>query len=330
MDDELDDVLEHASPLKREAAAWFARLRADDVMERDKAAFQSWLATDARHRAAYERLERVWSVSATFAGDASVGRAVHEHAHRAGAQQGETSPKRRARAWAYGSAAAAALAICAVGTLTLAPHFAGRDYSTRVGEQRTIALDDGSRLTLNTDTKLNVRYARGTRLVRLARGEAYFRVAKDSNRPFLVDTGQGTVRAVGTEFDVYRGETDVTVTLVEGKVLVGEREVPLIAGQRIVLNGARDAAAAEPAAIEKSTSWLSGRVIFDNEPLRSAAAELNRYSQTKVLINGTAGDLRITGVFLTDHNQTFVSAVQGAFSVTVARSGDDYVLTRRQ
>ena len=186
-------------------------------------------------------------------------------------------------------------------------------YSTGVGERKAITLADGSVVTLDTSSTLNVLRWRGERRVSLAGGEAFFRVAKDSARPFIVQTAGGDVRAVGTAFSVRTVDGGFRVALTEGKVQVAipaqEREEVLTPGQMLTYDGRAISRNRDGA--ENATRWLSGELIFQNVAIADAITEMNRYSTRKLLWVGdtTSGQRKLSGVFKTGDVQTFVGAL---------------------
>lgn len=295
--------------ITQQAAAWFARLRADDVTGADRTAFQRWLQQDLEHRAAYERFEHFWSKSGEYAGEPAVAKAME-------------GAKKSWRPWLWTTAASIALAVVAA-TFLLSRQNDGM-HATRVGERETIELQDGSQVTLNTNTKLQVEFSAAQRLVRLDRGQAYFKVAKDETRPFEVVARDGVVRALGTEFDVYQQDTQVLVTLVEGKVAVSRsRSDDATAGPAEVMHPGQSVAlqAGAPsvkltASVKRSTAWLAGKLVFDDEPLDHAVAEANRYSKQHIALgNEQLKQLRISGVYRAGEPDEFVYAISAYFPV---------------
>ena len=193
------------------------------------------------------------------------------------------------------------------GDRTLPMHF------TRIGEQQTIQLDDGSAVTLNTGSQLLVEYGESARRILLERGEAYFEVAEGSERPFTVDLGTHAVTALGTAFNVRKDPERYQVAVLDGAVALHEATAELsrspspvsVDGERVVLathgprrveagwvaefNLSRDELTAfQPESIERYGTWRSGLLSFYNEPLREVVQELNRYSRRKILIEDTA------------------------------------------
>ncbi|ULQ47670.1 FecR domain-containing protein [Flagellatimonas centrodinii] len=348
----------------REAAAWFARLRADDVSGADRAGFEAWLNADVEHRRAYSKLERLWSQAGSFAEDPRLAEAVRKtRAAVAPSPVVAAAPARRRRS-ARWLAVAASLAVVAVAAWWAQPWLMGnRTVTTAVGEQRSLVLADGSRVTVNTDSRLRIGYNERRRTVTLERGQAYFEVAKE-HRPFEVVTRSGVVRALGTAFDVFSGRERFVVTVVEGSVVVSDADTEathaaddtlagtpakpaggqvLRARERlaratdtaIAAAAARPDAAAtvapvqiEAAPIERDMAWLRGKLIFDNEPLAAAVAEINRYTRKPIRIADPAlASLRMSGVFRVGEVGDFVNAVSGYFSLRVDMAADGgYVL----
>jgi transmembrane sensor len=319
-------------PVRREAAAWFARLRADDVSEREREGFQRWLADDSRHRSAYERLEALWSSLGAHADHPEIGKALHESdiLRKSPAKTQRNVRRAQSPAW---------LAVAALLVVALAGGwFAWRMqqpevliYATGVGEQRTLMLEDGSRVTMDTDTRLSASFSAKSRRLVLKQGRAFFRVAKDARRPFLVTTQGGVVRAIGTQFGVYDHDDMVEVTLVEGRVEVtpqggrqGSRERPttMTAGQRLLMGKGYAIPVIEPANAETAVAWLSGKLVFNDTPLPAALAQFNRYSTSKIAVGDAAvGQLHVSGVFRDDDSHAFVDALRGSYGISVRQDG---------
>lgn len=337
-------------PVTREAAAWFARLRADDATEQDRLRFQHWLNADPRHREAYAGFERFWSATGDYAADETVAEQVRSAEIEAEKDLSRDSRRRKPRYAMRGMQAAAAACVLAVMTVLLwEPIQESRGiYTTAVGEQRSIPLADGSRVMLNTDTRIRVAYSDQARVVHMRNGQAYFRVAKNPERPFYVETENGSVRAVGTEFEVYEHNGEIIVTVVEGSVAVSERhaaevaieaqqpndapntEQLLQAQERIALapGKAMTPVPVDPVPLKRSVAWTSGRLVFDDELLIEAIEEVNRYSKQRILVGDQRlRSLRISGVFRVGDTGDFVNTVSEYFSLRVETgSGGNYVL----
>ncbi|MDB5456232.1 MAG: anti-FecI sigma factor, FecR, partial [Caulobacter sp.] len=201
-------------------------------------------------------------------------------------------------------------------------------YSTAVGEQVSVGLEDGSRVRLNTDTRLRVRFGAGERRVELQRGQAFFEVAHDSGRPFIVVAGRAQVRAVGTRFDVRRDDGDVRVTLAEGRVAVRDdtlatKDWMLSPGQSLALGAHATSATPVPVDVPALTAWTTGHLSFRDMTLAEAVSEINRYSRSKIVLGpGAPADRRISGVFAAGDTDDFVAAVTALYALKSVRRLD--------
>ena len=311
---------------RQEAASWFARLSQRRVSTDDIKAFSAW-RRDPDNARAYERVESVWSATNTLAGDPDISALTAE-------ALGKAPPRVRARVmvsrlWKpLGSVALAAVAVIAAGTLWTVNR--PLDYATAVGEQRTVRLDDGSRVTLDTGTRIQIRLRDDRRSVALLSGQAFFDVAGDPARPFVVTAGDTHVTAIGTRFDVRRMDDGARVTLVEGRVSVRETDQgdsgwSLNPGQQVVTAAARPAVATVD--IAQETSWTTGRLIFKATPIRTAVAEINRYSDEKIELQAShIADIPVSGVFDTGDTDGFIAALQDLYSMKAERRPDGTVI----
>ncbi|KRD74592.1 FecR domain-containing protein [Lysobacter sp. Root983] len=333
------NVVEGGDPIRRQAAAWFARLRADDVSESDRRDCRQWLNADPRHRAAYERIERMWSTLGEHAPHPEV--ALRIRAETPAPAAPASARKRGTRAAWWSGAAAALVALAVIGwRLQPAPPVPEQHYVTAIGESRTIALADGSRVSLDTDTRLQVRFSGEQRRISLVRGRAFFRVAKET-RPFLVQTEDGSVKAVGTEFEVYRREGEIEVALIEGRVLLlaaaadGAAPVQLATldpGQKASFGQRKPLRMIQPDRHAALPAWLSGKLAFEDQALPAAVTEFNRYSHRRIVLQGEAvARIRVSGVFRSDDPHAFVEALQELYPVAVSASpSGDLLLSDRR
>jgi transmembrane sensor len=204
----------------------------------------------------------------------------------------------------------------------------GERYVTPVGGVTSVALRDGSKVTLNTDTEIRVDLRARERDVVLKRGEAFFEVAKDSQRPFVVSAGGKRVIAVGTQFSVRRDAEDLEVVVTEGNVRVED------AGETVLTPGTIAHAGDAGVLVQRKTvpeaqehlSWRTGVLMFRDQTLGEAAAEFNRYNVRKIVIaDPEVADLRIEGNFRATNVDAFVRLLESGFQVH-ARIEDDQVL----
>jgi transmembrane sensor len=270
---------ETAEAIDVEATNWVSRMDRG-LTDDEEAALTTWLSADTRRRGAFTRAQAIW-------GDldrAQVFR-IADDARRA--------PERpRARPANRGVYATAALVLIIAGAATWFGHNLNR-VSTIVGEIRQVPLADGSRVTLDTRSQIEIDFAASNRLVRLESGEALFEVAKDPKRPFVVQAGKIHVRAVGTVFLVRRvSDSDVEVTVTKGAVDVwsdadsSNTAARLSAGNRTSFDGNKIAPARKLTAqeIERAVDWKSGMLNLDGRTLGEAAAEINRYNGLRIEI----------------------------------------------
>jgi transmembrane sensor len=319
-----------------EALRWLALMEHGRLSPQDQFRFQAWVAADIRHkgaviraRAASMRLERLGA----FAGGRSVLQPPPPRA---------ILPPRNItrRGLLVATAAAAGLAGMAAWT--------GRDwleerwdggtlYTSNVGELKKITLQDGSILTMNTQTELRVHYTHERRDISLIRGEVMFTVAHDATRPFGVHVGKWTALAVGTEFAVRRlneATTDITVT--EGVVQMlqpnrsaADAEPRLTANQKATLgsDGTIELSQVSATDLGAQLAWRSHLVVFSGVPLREALAEMNRYTHKRIAVDDPEiSQRRIVGVFSTTDSQTFISAMQATLGVEAVESGNTVLL----
>lgn len=315
-----------------EAAVWIASLHGPDrnaAMEDD---FRAWQRLSPAHREAFEKTTDIWqAIPGTQAAKAYV--QAREQAER---------NARRARSATWRWAGAAGLGVLVAAGAVLFQQWRERDvYVAAVGEQRSVMLEDGSRMLLNTDTQARVDFGSKQRLVEVTAGEALFEVAKDASRPFLVRVAGSEVVAVGTVFSVRftdgpKKEDALTVTLIEGQVNVrpaagGEgslappEAVILKPGDRLTLHhDPRSVASAVESTLdrpnmERALAWQRREAAFDATPLADAVAEFNRYSRTQIALSGDvqAAKYLISGVYRTGDSAAFAHAVAMLYGLQV-------------
>jgi transmembrane sensor len=263
-------------------------------------------------------------------------------------------PRRSRNDWQRGRWAVAA-SLCLVIGVGIAAylHFAPSRYETRVGEQRDVLLSDGSRITLNTNTSLNVRYSRTRRYIELERGEALFSVQHNAKSPFDVAAGGTVTRALGTEFNVDLRASQVTVSVLEGAVQVaasnqlarqvatrsGATDDPqsglatiaaaLAKGEAVEIRPQERRVISEKADVKRIDGWRNRRLEFTDMPLPAAVEEFNRYSRTRVVI-GTADlqSVRVSGVFRIGDTDGFLFSLKEAVGVKTLDSPGQVTLLR--
>jgi len=304
---------EERTRLNAEASAWLARLHGPGGRDAQEP-LQDWLRVDPAHREAFERATELWEL---LPGAVEID------------QESRTSAWKQFMPLAVAASVAAFVGTGAVTVyLNRAPTF-----DTGTGEQRTAALDDGSRVALNTGSHITVKFGRDERQVSLDQGEALFDVAHDAARPFVVRAGEERIKALGTSFVVRRDGDRVRVTLLRGKVEVvrtGERPrllAVLAPGERVSVTPQTPPVLDRPA-LDAVTAWRRGELLFRDTPLSEAVAEVNRYGKEHVVVNDARlAALPISGVFSTDDPAEFAAAVAQLHGLRVRREGDTVLLT---
>ena len=329
--------LPHPQDVEREASLWFARLNADDVSREDRVRFAAWLQQHPSHGRAYDALCSTWQelersgpiVRAVYFGQAMIA---------AG-----SPPQRRSR-WRL-IATAAGIALLALGFGWYRYHTPDQTvFQAAIGEQTTVSLPDGSSFTLNSNSLARVEYTTRRRIVVLQRGEAFFRVVHNPERPFWVHAGDSWVRDVGTEFNVDMRGPRVVVTVREGivKVLTAlssakppadpgliRSAASITAGEQVnVIGRAEILHSLPPQQLSRLLAWRTGSLYFQDQPLGEVADELMRYTHLKIQFSDPQlRQLRVGGTFRTTPAgaQALLRMLHDGFGMRIRRVGHDRV-----
>lgn len=314
------DARPPARPVVECAATWCATIHGGDASPADHDACQRWRAEHPDHDLAYRRLEALWTGfdnATAFASPAAARQVI------AGSLAKDKRASRTKTAATVLSAALAAVAVW-TGLRIAPPAWLLADHRTRAGEWRVVNLPDHSRIILNTDSAIDVRYDNGQRLIELRRGEILVEVAKEAGgRPFIVQTPDGTAQALGTRY-VVRLESDHTdVTVTESTVRAcASMPVPcadLAAGQRARLSpmGVTALSAVEPEAAE---AWARKSLAVDNQRLTRVLAELARYRSGRISFDpAELAGLRVSGVFPLDDTDRALQALTASLPLAIKR-----------
>lgn len=326
--------------LMEEAAEWRMREAEGALSDDERAALEVWLDASEAHRAAYSRIEVAWNAVSDAASEPELvalrGQAFEVARRAGGSRWARTNLSVRARIFSL----AAMLFIVVFASATWL-HWMPRSYETGVGERRVIALEDGSHISLDAATEVRVRFTGSQRELWLEHGRAKFDVARDPLRPFSVTAESRTVVATGTSFSVELVNDEVRVVLYEGTVSVLERAgdvsrpipIPthgldhtaaLIPGHELIAPTSASAvvrtAAVDPV---RSLSWEAGQLSFDDEPLPTAIARMNRYATTPLSIGDPyVARLRVSGVFRAGDTDAFIEGVGAVLPIRTSRTAE--------
>lgn len=313
-----------AEDIEAQAAHWLARRDGDDWDGSRQAELDAWIDAAVSHRVAWLRLSSAW-----------------QRADRLAAVS-PARPPAQTRQWLrHGGRwriAAAVLLACGIGWLTapLLPQMPAQQaalrYATAVGESKTLVLEDGTRLTLNTATGVRARIGGGKREVWLDNGEAFFDVAADKAHPFVIDAGRSRITVVGTRFSVRRDGQAVTVLVAEGKVRVdqGERQLSLGRNDAVVATEGRIVMSTKtPAQLDNLLGWREGRLVLDDLTLAQAAAEFNRYNRRQLVIeDANVARMAIGGSFSPTNIDGFTRLLQQGFGLRVQSTPERIIISR--
>ncbi|WP_371348215.1 FecR domain-containing protein [Ancylobacter sp. IITR112] len=290
-------------PVDTDALEWFVRLRDAQSGADERRAFDAWLAADPAHGAAFARAEALW--------------------RRFDAVEPEFRRLRRAgrlgrRDVLLGGLAA--LAAAPAGYVLVNRHILFASVRTAAGERRSVTLEDGSRVELGSASALTMDFTAGLRRVVLVAGEAFFEVAPDPARPFIVEAGPGRTRALGTAFDVKLGDSTVAVAVVEHAVAVSVANTPpltLEAGWQVSY-GPGGLTAPVEVDMALVQAWRRDRLVFEDVPLAEVLRELQRYRRGRIiLMDQTVGTMPVTAVFETTNVDGALATIAATLPVRV-------------
>lgn len=349
--------------LSEEAAHWLIELEEPgaDTLRR----FAAWLETSPRHVEEFLLVAAVWKAFDNMDAERRLDiqtllnearsnvRPLGSYIPRAPAESSTVVEKpRRIRAFAL--AAVVVLAVVTGVTVWLFQHGSPQIYATAHGEQRALKLEDGSVIYLNTQSRVEVRFSRQTRAIRLLEGEAMFDVEHDAARPFRVMAGHTVIQAIGTRFNVQRAAAGATVSVVEGVVQISQDEpsIPPSISTPTQMPNARQAAEPHPARVSAGeqaqvlgdgeivtravpdlaqvVAWRERRLVFRGDSLAQVAAEFNRYNALQIRVEGDAvRNKQMTGVFDADDPRSFVQFLKRDNSLLVEEGAQDITIRSR-
>ena len=311
--------------IQNSAAVWIELCEGGEWDTEKQDAFEAWLAESPAHRIAYLRASDVWKRANRL-------RALSPSAS-------DIAPPARPILPLFLKLAAAVLIIAALGAgaLQFVTRSSERTYSTTIGERKTIAFSDGTRIELNTNTALRTRMTATSRTVWLDKGEAYFQVKHDPDHPFAVMIGRRRITDLGTKFVVRRDSRQTEVAVLQGSVRFDASDIHTAAHSAMLLRGDVALVSADSMSIAKeplrelarTLSWRRGVVVFNHTTLADAAIEFNRYNIKKIVIaDPTAARLAIDGTFPTNNVEAFIDAAQRVFKLHVENQGGEFLISR--
>ena len=305
-----------APEIRAEAAAWVARLHAEDRDAADEAAFRAWLSASPAHAAAFEAVDRVWS---------DVGGLKDLRTGRVALRRTTSVLGRRALLAGVGCLAVAG------GSALLLRSASAKVYETDVGEQKHVALADGSQLFLDAQTRISVAFSDTERSVDMQYGRVNFRVVPDLKRPFVVEAAERRIVATRCNFDVRCEDGQVQVVLIHGEVNVkpaaardGQSQT-LRSGERLVASN--DIEKLDKPDLTRMLAWQTGYESFDKEDLAQAVEEMNRYSTARLEVDPSVAGLKVSGVYRVGDNGAFARSLAKLLPIAVHQNGDTLLLT---
>lgn len=318
-------MMRNAAEIEAQAAEWLARRDGEDWSEQQQQALDAWINAATAHRIAWLRLDSVWQRADRLGS-----------LHNPGRSAVPAASMFSQRYWRM--AAGVALVVGTAWLAAIGLREQPAQYQTALGQSTSLALDDGTRVTLNTNTKLRAKLASARRVVWLDKGEAYFEVAHDASRPFVVEAGTRRITVLGTRFSVRRDDNgQVQVTVADGRVQVSPTSDGATAAPTIITRNDNLLANGEAVLVNHQTeqqtasrlSWRQGRLVLDQMTLAQAAQEFNRYNKRQLLIaDPVAAQLRIGGSFNVDNVDGFARLLQQGMGLKVDRHGDTIKIYR--
>ena len=304
------------------ASEWLARRDGQQWSDDLQRELDAWLDCTTAHRVAYLRLESAWLRTHRMS-------ALQRPMLDGMASERAPRPRNQSAAWRFAAALLAITLLAAGGSYWLSAP-SDMNYQSALGARRDVILADGTHILLNTETKLRANIDGHRRHARLVEGEAYFEIAHDATRPFVVDVGDYMITVLGTKFAVRRDGTAVRVSVVEGKVRL-EAKQPGEGKQTLVLTQNELAVATSSTALmlrrtvdqtSSDLSWRAGKITFHDDTLQAAALEFNRYNAKKlVLTDQRAAQVRIGGSFNADNVEAFARLLHDGFGLKVRDDG---------
>jgi transmembrane sensor len=318
--------------MNKQAREWFVLMQSGSVSDAQRQQFKDWLEEDVLHQETYRGYEQVWqglgelaissdgsALKRSVAGTTFDG--FFSHLVR-GMFEGGLKPS---------LAAGFVIVLLSAGIWLMPTTDPDRElvhYETGFGEMRTVSLSDGSTVTIGAKSAIEVSLEKAERNVILVSGQAFFDVAADTSRPFRVKAGRALVRVVGTEFDVYKGEDEVRVSVAEGVVKVSEEAanakfttetMELTAGQRATRAADGELEMLGNVPVNSIGGWRSGRLVYQRARLAVVVSDANRYFPDSIELDPAVADLELTAAFDIEQLESLPEILESILPIDVER-----------
>lgn len=333
--------------LREQAVHWYVERMSGEMTLEDERRFLDWINQSSTHHKAFHSVDRAWRIAGSAKNDPVLLRTptrLEDPVLEDELEQSEyPAPVRVAPSrWRLFGMVASFLLVVGIGSSALTHFLIGdrelplQAFQTETGQRTTITLPDGSVVTLDSETAMRYRDTPKERHAELLRGRAFFKVASNPSRPFIVSANGKRVRAIGTAFEVSMIGREMTVVLAEGKVRVEEVRKPangtdMTPGRQLVINSERRWTLSN-VDVKKETGWTEGRLIFMHDPLSKAIAEVNLYSTRKLTFkDGTIPDTEIIGVFSAGDVESFITALElNGIAKRISTTADKIILAEEE
>jgi transmembrane sensor len=325
--------------IDNEAREWFTLMQSGSVKATEQQALQQWLQADSAHQKAYDQYQLIWQDLGNL------------HAQEVAALKRSARPPLLAiignglrgiiaglsllNSKSQFGLALASVAILAIVIIGLQPEkIVVQEFATTIGEVKNITLADGSEITLGAKSQLKAWATDKERRIILVSGQAFFKVAKNPQRPFWVDAGETKVRVVGTQFDVRKGSDRTRVAVLEGIVNVSSTSkstqstpVVLTAGQQVTRLNAGSFEAVNAISVSELESWRNGRLIYLRASLADVVADANRYFKGSISLGSkNLADLKVTAAVSTDQMDALTDMLASSLPVVLQRDAKNNIV----
>lgn len=333
---------QYDNDIAKAASDWIARLNSGSFSADDEIKLRIWLDASEKNRREYHQQITQWQEFGAFEAelfsnaDALAPPKEPQDSTRKIVDMPVRDVWRRLSVAATGLVAASLFAGFLIFSSVDKPTLGAQQYVTHKGHQTEARLVDSTRILMNTDSNLTVEYKKASRHVALEKGEAFFDVASDPERPFIVETEWGNVRVLGTKFNVFSSEEGLRVDVLEGRVEIiprsdlatPDREVFLTANQTVTVSSKPEAIAAiHSAQPEQIAPWRDGVLSFTDLPLSEVVKEINRYSNREIKISSQSlAQIPVSGSFNIGDVTAFLDGLEALLPLKAQRRGGEIVL----